>query len=127
MKSAVLIITLFNIVFFVVHELSLIKHDEWKMFKFIKRFKERKQKLIFLYLHLPLPSLLIFYLYAVFIYSIYEVFIVVNILAIIYFITQLLLLKDLSSKYKTATSAISISGLAFTSALNLYFYPFFIV
>lgn len=127
MESAVLIITLFSVVFFIVHELSLIKNNEWKMFKFLKRYKEHKQKLIFLYLHLPLPSLLIFYLYAVFIYGIYEVFIAVNILAIFYFITQLFLLKHLSSKYKTATSAISISGLAITGTLNLYFFPYLIV
>jgi len=110
----------------VIHEIDAIAKGEWKMFAFLKGFKERTQKLIFLYAHLLLPSLLVIYVHSVFTWHLYGLFIAVNLFGLIHFALHFTALNWKSNVFKTTKSFISIVGMGFTGMLNLLLYPFFI-
>ena len=123
MHELLLILTLFNMAFFVIHELDAIKNEEWKMFKFLRSFSERNQKLIFIYAHLPLPTLILLYFYCVFVKINFIIFLAINLFAIFHLLLHLAALKWKSNVFKSTVSFISIFGFAVTALINLIIAP----
>lgn len=123
MRTTIVIVTLLNLTLFILHEIDAIANGEWKMFSFLQSFKERTQKIIFLYVHLPLPSLLVYYVYLVFASRNITVFIIVNSLAVLHFVIHLFALKWESNVFKSHISIILLGGIALTGLINLILVP----
>jgi hypothetical protein len=121
-KNILFIITIINIIFFVLHEIDAIFRGEWKMFSFLRKYDEKTQKLIFITAHLPLPSILISYLYVVFSLSYWEVFIIINLLAVLHFVIHSIAKRWESNVFRSSVSDFLIYGFACTGIINLIIY-----
>jgi len=119
MKTILFISALFNVLFFLMHELDAVYRKEWRMFKFMNNLKERTQYHIFLYFHFPLFAFLIYYLITVFNFNNISLWIIVNSLSVIHFIIHLYARKWESNVFKSGISFFVISGAGATGVVNL--------
>jgi len=125
MKSFLLISSILNVIFLFIHELDACYSGEWKMMKFLQSFKEKTQYLIFLYSHIPLIGLLIYYLWSVFNFNNFNIWISINIISILHLIIHVLALKWESNVFKTFTSFFFIGGAALIGLLNLFLFQYY--
>lgn len=120
MKLFLILSATLNVVFLIMHELDACYTGEWKMFKFLRAFKERNQYLIFLYFHIPLFGFFIYYLWSVYNFNNFILWITVNSFGIIHLFIHLAALKWKSNVFKSFTSFFLIGGAALTGAINLF-------
>ncbi len=123
MYTTVLVITLINILFFILHEIDAIRNAEWKIAKLLTPFRGKTKKLIYLYLRLPLPSIVVFYLYSVFALGSLEVFLIVNTLAVLHLAVHVILHHMDTYLFKSTFSFILVVGFAITGLINLFLSP----
>jgi len=119
LRSTVLTITLINLAFFIFHEIEAIYRNEWKMLTILKNVSDPIKKRIYLYLHLPLPSILVGYVYSVFILCFYEFFILFNLFAVIHLFLHIYFLKKSVNVFSLKFSFIIMIGFALTGIVNL--------
>lgn len=125
MHMTIVILTLLNISFFLMHELDACHKGEWKMFKFLRRFQEKTQYQIFLWFHLPLCAFLLYYFGTVLSSSNFWLWVVVNILVLLHLIVHVVARKWKSNVFTSLSSLLLIAGSALTSALNLMFFAYY--
>ena len=125
MKSFIVLSTILNVIFLMLHELDACFQHEWKMIKFLQVFKERTQYLIFLYFHIPLFMFFIYYLWVVNHSQYFSLWIIINILSVLHLIIHLFALKWRSNVFQTFTSFFFIGGAAATGLLNLLLYNYY--
>lgn len=64
----IIVIFLFNIVLFVIHEMDAVKRDEWRMFVFLKKLNDKTAYTIFLLSHIPLFFVIIYFITSSYLY-----------------------------------------------------------
>ncbi|MCK5076218.1 MAG: hypothetical protein KAR38_07565 [Calditrichia bacterium] len=119
MKLFLIFSATLNVIFLIMHELDACYTGEWKMFKFLRAFKERTQYLIFLYFHIPLFGFYIYYLWSVIYFNNFHLWIIVNSFSVFHLFIHLAALKWKSNVFKSFTSFFFISGAALIGAINL--------
>jgi hypothetical protein len=126
MKDTILILTLLNIAFLLMHEFDACKQGEWKMFKILNPFKEETRYQIYLWIHFPISVFLISYYVHVMNFDNYRTWIIVNAFGVIHLLLHLVALKWKSNVFTSISSFIFIAGAALTGAANLILYPYYI-
>jgi len=119
MKESIIIITCLNIMFLIMHEYDAFHQAEWKMFKFLRRFSESTQYLIFLYLHIPITLFCLYYLWTVINFNNFSLWLIINIFSICHLILHLFARKWKSNVFNSFHSFIFVFGWAVTGILNL--------
>lgn len=125
MKNVISILSTLNIVFLCMHEFDACIHKEWRMFRFIRNFKEKTQYLIFLYFHMPLTLFLFYYFWTVIEFNSFIVWIICNSFMIGHLIIHLFATKWKSNVFHSVHSFIFIWGGGITGLLNLCFMKFY--
>ncbi|MFC4674189.1 DUF6713 family protein [Dysgonomonas termitidis] len=119
MKDIIIIVSVLNVIFFIMHEFDAFYHREWIMFKFLRHLKENTQFLIFLYLHIPLLLLIVYYLWSVYNLDNIILWIVWNILMIAHLVIHLFALRWKTTVFNSVHSFILIGAAASTGLVNL--------
>jgi len=119
MKTVILILSLIFTVLFFEHEFDACYRGEWKMMKFLRKFSNEQQYLIFLYMHIPLVFFFLYYMWTVINFSNFYLWIAVNVFGLLHFIMHLIGTKWKSNVYKTFHSYSFIYGIALLGLLNL--------
>jgi hypothetical protein len=125
MKFFILIVTYLNVIFLLMHEFDAFRCNEWKMFRFLRRFKESIQYYIFLYIHIPLIILCIFYLWATFNFNFFPIWLFMNIFSVLHLILHLIAIKWKSNVFENINSFIFIVGYGITGCINLFLIGFY--
>ncbi len=119
MRDIILILSVSNVICFIIHELDAFYRQEWKMFGFLQSFKHKTQYLIFLYAHIPLIFFLIFYLWTVINLNNYWLFLAVNIFSLFHLALHLAARKWKSNVFRSIHSFSIIFLIGFTGFVNL--------
>ena len=119
MKESIIIISCLNIMFLIMHEYDAFHKAEWKMFKFLNKFSESTQYLIFLYLHVPLTLFCFYYLWTVINFNNFSLWLIISIFSISHLILHLFARKWKSNVFINIHSFIFILGWAITGTINL--------
>ena len=119
MKTLIIINSIMNVLFIIMHELEACSLGEWKMFKFLRIFKDRTQYLIFLYVHIPLILFTVYYLWIVFNFNHFILWIIWNSLMIIHAVIHIIARKWKSNVFHSIHSYIFITGAGMTGIINL--------
>lgn len=125
MKDAILILTLVNITFVLMHEFDACKQGEWKMFKVLSPFKEKTRYQIFLWIHFPISVFLINYYARVMNFDNFRAWIIVNAFGVAHLLLHVVALKWKTNVFTSVSSFIFIAGAALTGAANLALYPYY--
>ncbi|MDD5457354.1 MAG: hypothetical protein PHV30_10030 [Candidatus Margulisbacteria bacterium] len=125
MKSLIIVLTSLNILFLFMHEFEAFYKGEWRMFKFLQKFDDKTQFLIFLYAHLPITLFAFYYLWTVYNFNNYLLWIIVNILTIFHLVIHLIALKWHSNVFKCSHSFIFIACTAICGIINLCFMGYY--
>jgi len=88
-KSAIITLSFMNVLFLWIHESDAFQRGEWRMFAFLSGLKEKTQYRIFLWAHVPLLLLSVYYLWTVFNFNNFPLWIVWNLLMIIHLLIHL--------------------------------------
>lgn len=119
MKDIIIIVSVLNVISFIMHEFDAFYHREWIMFKFLRKLKENTQYLIFLYLHIPLLLLITYYLWSVYNLDNIILWIVWNILMIVHLVIHLFALRWKTNVFKSLYSFVFIGVAALAGLVNL--------
>ncbi len=119
MKLTIIIFTILNVLFFIVHEYDALKMGEWKMFTFLKGFSGKNQYLIFLYAHIPIFIFLIYYVISVLNLENVFMYVIVNSFSILHLILHIIATKWKSNVFKKKHSFFIMYVFAATGFINL--------
>ncbi|HPQ45128.1 MAG TPA: hypothetical protein PKZ42_12980 [Syntrophales bacterium] len=119
MKELIVAMSAFGVLFLFMHELDACYKGEWRMFAFLRRFKEETQYLIFLYAHIPLTLFLFYYLWTVVSFSNIILWVLVNIFCVLHFALHIIARTWKSNVFQSIHSFIFIGGAALTGLVNL--------
>lgn len=64
MPSFLLVLFLFNFSLFLLHEMDAIRRSEWKLFIVLKDMEESKAYRVFTFIHLPLYTIILCFLFS---------------------------------------------------------------
>lgn len=107
------------VLFLLMHEFDAIHENEWKMFKFILKLKERNQYLIFLYSHIFICAILSYYLWCVYKFTNFPLLVIVNLFGIIHLGVHLLAKKWESNVFKSFSSFLFIWFTGVSAIINI--------
>lgn len=121
MENIIVIVSVLNIMFFILHELDAFYQKEWTMFSFLKKLNPEKQYQLFLYLHIPLVLFLFYYFWTVINQNNLILWIVWNVLAIVHLIIHLVALRWKTNVFHSVHSFFFIIMTGITGLINLIF------
>lgn len=119
MKDLIVILAILNVVFILLHEFDACHRKEWQMFKFLRPLKGETAYLIFLYAHIPVTLLIIYYLYTVLTFGNHTLWLVWNIVMALHLVIHLIARKWQSNVFHSVHSFIPIWGAGITGAGSL--------
>ncbi len=119
MENTIILMSILSVVFILMHEFEAFYREEWKMMKFLRKFKEETQYQIFLYAHIPLTLFIFYFMYTVVSFSNIILWIIVNVFMILHFLLHLIARKWESNVFKSINSFVFIGGAAITGFINL--------
>jgi hypothetical protein len=119
MKELILGLTMLNVLCIFMHEYDAIYRGEWRMFGFLRRFRETTQYLIFFYVHVPLTLFLFYYLWTVINFNNFWLWVVLNAIMIFHLIIHTIAIKWRSNVFRSWHSFVFIVGAALTGFVNL--------
>ncbi|MEJ6951975.1 DUF6713 family protein [Natronospora cellulosivora (SeqCode)] len=125
MRKVIILISVLNVIFVFMHEFDACYCGEWKMFRFIRKCKEKTQYLIFLYIHLPLTLFLFYYLWTVVNFNNIILWVIINAFLIFHFVLHLIARRWKSNVFLSYHSFIFIAGAALTGIINLCLIAFY--
>ena len=106
-------------VFLLMHEFDAIYENEWKMFKFILKLNERNQYLIFLYSHIFICGILLYYLWCTYKFINFPLLFIINLFGIIHLGIHLAAKKWKSNVFKSFSSFLLIWFTGFSAIINI--------
>ena len=119
MRDVILILSVSNVICFIIHELDAFYRQEWKMFKLLQSFKDSTQYSIFLYAHIPIVLLLLYYSWTVVNFNNFWLFIAINLFSLLHLILHLAARSWKSNVFHSIHSFIIIFSIGITGLLNL--------
>lgn len=119
MKTFLLLMTVLNLIFLLMHELDACYEGEWQMIGFLRHLPERTQSLIFLYAHIPIYALVFYYIWHVFQSTGKPLWIVVNAFGLIHFALHWQAKRWKSNVFHRLSSFFFIGGQGVTGLINL--------
>lgn len=119
MSGPIVYLTALNVLFLLMHEFDAFHLGEWNMFGFLKGAGERARYLIFLYGHVLLVLILLFYLYAALTRSYFTLWLGVNAFCIGHLALHQAAKAWKTNVFTSLNSDIFIFGAALTSLVNL--------
>jgi hypothetical protein len=119
MKQAIVLLSVLNVTFVLMHEFDACYRREWKMFAFLRRLGEESQYLLFLYVHLPLSLFLFYYLWTVINFNSLVLWLIWNGLIVVHSVVHVAAARWKSNVFHSVHSSLFIGGAALTSVLNL--------
>lgn len=125
MKTLILTLTFFNIIFLLMHEFDACYQGEWKMFGFLKYFSEKTQYQIFLWFHLPMCAFLLYYFSTILSFSNFLLWVLVNVFCVLHLMIHVIALKWKSNVFTSFSSFVFIAGAALTGLLNLILFSYY--
>jgi hypothetical protein len=125
MKTFLILSGSMTVIFMLMHEFDACYEGEWKMFKFLRVFKEQTQYLIFLYIHIPLCIGAFYYLWCVFQMINLPIWIVVNAISVVHFSVHFFAKRWKSNVFTSFSSFLFITGAAVTGIVNLLLCGFY--
>ena len=125
MDKLIILLSTSSVILMLTHEYDAIHFGEWKMFKFLQRFSNQVQYLIFLYAHIPFTLFLFYYLWTVVSFSNIVLWIIVNLLLIVHFGIHLLALRWESNVFHSIYSFVIIGAAALMGIINLCLIQYF--
>ena len=125
MKNIIVILSALNVMFIFMHEFDAFFQKEWKMFKFIRKLKEKTQYLLFLYIHIPLTLFLFYYLWTVINFNNFILWIIVNSFMILHLLLHIDATRWKSNVFHSIHSFIFIGGGAITGIINVCLMSFY--
>jgi len=125
MNILIIILSSLNLTFLWIHELDACHKGEWRMFGFLRKFKENTQYQIFLLAHIPLFIFTIYYLWTVFNFNNFPLWIIWNVLMIIHLIIHILAKKWKSNVFKSSFSFMLIYGIGISAFINLLLFRYY--
>jgi hypothetical protein len=124
-KELILLTSALSVMLLFMHEFDAFYKGEWRMFKFLRKLREKTQYLIFLYLHIPLTLFLFYYLWTVISFNNIILWIIVNAFLIFHFALHIIARKWESNVFQSINSFVFITGAAITGLLNLCFVRYY--
>lgn len=124
-SGGILMIILFNalsiclVIFFILHEFDAIYEREWKMFKFLLKLNDRSQYLIYLYAHIFICGILIYYLWCIYHFINLPLVLIIDLFGISHLILHLFAQKWESNVFKSGSSFLLIGSIGFLSMANI--------
>jgi len=125
MKDSIIIVTVLNVMFFIMHEYDAFHKGEWKMFKFINKISESIKYLIFLYLHIPVTLFCFYYLWTTINFNNFSLWLIINIFSISHLILHLFARKWKSNVFNNIHSFVFVFGCGTTGIINLLFIKYY--
>lgn len=125
MRDIILLLSTLSVLLIFTHEYDAFYHREWKMFRFLNRFSIPTQYFIFLFAHIPLTLLLLYYLWTVLVFSNIMLWIVVNVLLVFHFAIHVIALRWKSNVFHSIYSFIIIGAAAIAGIINLCLFSFY--
>ena len=119
MKELIIFSSVSGVMFIFMHEFDAFHRGEWRMFKFLRRFKEETQYLIFLYAHIPITLFLLYYLWTVVSFNSIILWIIVNVFFVFHLALHVIAKKWKSNVFESIHSFVFIGGAALTGIINL--------
>jgi len=95
------------------------------MFKFLRKIKEEKQYLIYLYIHIPLTFFLFYYLWTVINFNNIILWVLWNAFLVFHLIIHLVAKKWKSNVFRNVHSFIFIVGAGISGLISLFLYHFY--
>ncbi|MGG3857976.1 DUF6713 family protein [Metabacillus fastidiosus] len=116
MPDFLLVLFLFNLSLFLLHEMDAIRNSEWKMFIVLKDMEDSKAYKVFTFIHLPLYTIILTLLF-----SEYQtiVFWFLDLFLIIHAILHLFFEKHPRNKFKNTFSRSIIYPMGILAAIHL--------
>lgn len=124
-NDLIIILTSFNLIFLWIHELDAYNKGEWRMFSFLSGLKDDIQRKIFLFMHIPLLFLTIYYLWTVLNFNNLPLWLIWNGLMIAHLSIHLFAKNWSSNVFKSSFSFIFIYLTAITAFINLLFFKYY--
>ncbi len=125
MKELIIALSVVNVLFVFMHEFDACYREEWRMFKFLRKIKEEKQYLIFLYIHIPLTFFLVYYLWTVIKFNNFTLWIIWNAFLVFHLIIHLIATKWKSNVFHNIHSFIFIGGAGISGLISLLLFNFY--
>jgi len=89
MKTAIGILSVISILCIFMHEFDAFHRGEWKMFGFLKSFREETRFRIFLFAHIPVTLFLFYYLWTVITHRNFTLWLIMNLFAVAHLLLHL--------------------------------------
>ncbi|WP_139998813.1 MULTISPECIES: DUF6713 family protein [Paenibacillus] len=117
MPDLLLLLFLFNLSLFLLHEMDAIRRSEWKLFMVLKQMDDAKAYKVFTLIHLPLYTIIL-----AFLFSQYQMimFWFLDIFFIIHAILHLFFEKHSSNEFKNTFSRFIIYPMGIIAAIHLF-------
>ena len=125
MEKLIILLSISSVILMFTHEYDAFHLGEWKMFKFLQRFSNQVQYLIFLYAHIPLTLFFAYYLWTLVSFSNIVLWIIVNLLLIVHFGIHLFALRWESNVFHSIYSFVIIGAAALLGIINLCLIQYF--
>ncbi len=116
MQNLLVIIFAINLSLLFVHEMEAIRHQEWKMFIVLKDMEEKKAYTLFLLMHIPLYSLILWILLSP---NVTIGFFITDVFLVIHLLIHLLFMKHKNNRFNNPLSLCIIILMGVLSALHL--------
>lgn len=107
------------IISFLLHEFDAIYEQEWKMFKFLSKLKSKDQYLIFLYSHIFICGIFIYYLWCVYNFTNLPLLLCINLFGISHVILHLFAKNWGTNVFTSFSSFLLIWSIGFFSLCNI--------
>lgn len=116
MPDFLLVLFLFNLSLFLLHEMDAIRHSEWRLFIFLKDMEDAKAYRVFTFIHLPMYTIILALLF-----SDYQTvtFWVLDLFFIIHAILHLFFEKHPRNGFKNTFSRAFIYPMGLIAAIHL--------